>query len=967
MKMKFTFAVLFAAGSMAFSQAPVLADDIVEDGKPLFAETIVQQAESFSITPALSDLPCTHNEPKQYEGTNKRRRHKFVNPNALPQGEDPIWQKENGKAPSRAPIANFNGASSSSMPNDPSGSVGPNHYFHAINTEYQIFDKSGNSLYGPSNLGSLWAGSGNNGDPIVMYDEAADRWFISQFGSQSDNKMYIAVSKTNDPLGQYYTWTYTFSQFPDYMKYSIWHDGYYMTANMQGQNFTVFERDKMLAGDASARMIAKTQSVPANGFYCAMSAYVDGTHPPAGTPQYFFALTDDGWGGVSDGVRIYKMTTDWTAGTATVTQSQDVALSAFDSAFTSSWDDITQKGSTQKLDGLVGFLMYRANYRRFATHNSLLLCFTVDLNGSDHAGIRWVELRQADDSSNWTLYQEGTYGPDALNRWCPSISIDKQGNIGLGYAVAGSTAYPSIRYTGRKASDPLGTLTVAETVAVDGTGAITGANRFGDYGQMSVDPDGLTFWHTCEYGTSSGRKARVYSFQIGTASTCDVGVSAVTNPTNGTLTNAENISVTISNFGSDSQSNITVSYAINGGTAVTETYTGTITGGASATYTFTQTADMSAQGTYSVVATATIGCDEDNSNDSFTQAVEHLSANNVGVSALTAPTTGTGLTATETVTVTVNNYGSAAASNFPVSYTVNGGTAVTETYTGSIASGASASYSFTQTADLSTIGNYAFKAYTDMTNDSDRSNDTTAMSVGHTNCQPQADCSYGDGFTNFKLTGYNGSTINQASGCGTNGYEDYTSVSCDIRQGDTYTFEFQSGYTEQKATIWIDFNDNFVFEASEEIVTNFAFDNSGTTTFTLANDAPVGEHLMRARTNWQSDSNDACANYQYGETEDYKVNVLVINVGVEEMSNNLNMNISTVANGQYLVSVTNPSDDFSLEVYNTVGQLVYTKQVQNNGGEVNENIDLTEFAAGAFMIKVANEAATKVEKVIYKK
>lgn len=967
MKAKFTL----LAGALAFTFATAQTSQVATGGpieqketKPEISETIIQTAQNFRITPELRSLPCVNQEPKHFEGANKRRRNKFVNPEALPAGEDPIWQKSNGREAGRAPIVNFNGVSSSSMPEDPSGSVGPNHYVHAINAKYQIFDKSGNSLYGPSNLSNLWSGSQDAGDPIVMYDEEADRWFISQFQLPYNNKMLIAVSTSPDPLGSYYTYEYTFNIQPDYMKYSIWHDGYYMTANMQGQNFTVFERDKMLAGDPSARMIAKTLSVPANGFYCAMSAYVDGTHPPAGTPQYFIALTDDGWGGVSDGVRIYKMVTDWGAGDATVTTSQNVALSSFDSAFTASWDDIVQQGTSQKLDGLVGFLMYRANYRRFATHNSMVLCFTVDLDNTNHAGIRWVELRQADDNSDWTLYQEGTYGPDALHRWCPSISIDKQGNIGLGYAIAGSNMYPSIRYTGRKASDPLGTLTIAETEVVAGTGAITGANRFGDYGHMAVDPDGLTFWHTCEYGTSSGRRTRVYSFMIGTAATCDVGVSAISNPTNGTLSGSEDITVTISNYGSDSQSNITVSYSINGGTAVTETYTGTIAAGASATYTFTQTADMSTEGEYVIQATATIGCDEDDTNDTISETVEHLSANNVGVSAITSPTGGVGLTATENVTVTVNNYGSASASNFPVSYTVNGGAAVTETYTGTIASGNSASYTFTQTADMSTIGSYDFVAYTDMTNDANRNNDTTSYSTAHTNCIPTADCSYGDGFTNLTLE-----EINNSSGCGGNGYEDFTTTvnAANLVRGATHTISFSAGYDEQQVSVWIDFNDNATFEASELVVTNFPHNGTGSTTFTIAMDAALGEHLMRAKSVWQNPSDDACADAQYGETEDYKVIVNPATNVFDEWYNNLTVNAFATQRSKVIaVEVNGMTEDMTLEVYNSIGQLVHTQVVNVSQNGTMMNIDLSMHAAGAYMIKVGNQELSKIAKVISK-
>ncbi|MBL0046030.1 MAG: hypothetical protein IPP33_17040 [Flavobacteriales bacterium] len=75
----------------------------------------------------------------------------------------------------------------------------------------------------------------NAGDPIVMYDKAADRWFLAQFGSSADKKIYIAVSTTNNPMGSYYTYTYVSPQFPDYLKFCVWQDGYYMTSNQTTQ------------------------------------------------------------------------------------------------------------------------------------------------------------------------------------------------------------------------------------------------------------------------------------------------------------------------------------------------------------------------------------------------------------------------------------------------------------------------------------------------------------------------------------------------------------------------------------------------------------------------------------------------------------------------------------------------------------------------------------------------------------
>ena len=96
---------------------------------------------------------------------------------------------------------------------DPSGAAGPNHYVQAVNTSYRVFNKDGSAIpQATFSLSSLWPGSTNEGDPIVMYDRHADRWFISQF-QFNPNKILIAISETNDPTGSYYAYSFTLSQF----------------------------------------------------------------------------------------------------------------------------------------------------------------------------------------------------------------------------------------------------------------------------------------------------------------------------------------------------------------------------------------------------------------------------------------------------------------------------------------------------------------------------------------------------------------------------------------------------------------------------------------------------------------------------------------------------------------------------------------------------------------------------------
>src|SRR5690349_7548676 len=165
-------------------------------------------------------------------------------------------------------VAQRNGA----LPPDVNGDVGPNHYVQWINLSLAVFDKAGNIVAGPMNGNTLFAGftgagancaNTNSGDPIVLYDHLADRWFMTQFALPNfpNGPFYqcIAVSKTSNPAGAYYRYVYSFPKMNDYGKFGVWPDGYYMAINQftagslswAGQGIAVFERAKMLVGQSA--------------------------------------------------------------------------------------------------------------------------------------------------------------------------------------------------------------------------------------------------------------------------------------------------------------------------------------------------------------------------------------------------------------------------------------------------------------------------------------------------------------------------------------------------------------------------------------------------------------------------------------------------------------------------------------------------------------------------------------------
>ncbi len=438
-------------------------------------------------------------------------------------GNDPsIVQREfgnvNARPTNKALEQNWDGQAPSVTfrPYDPSGAVGPNHFVQAINGDtYRVWNKTGGVL-ASGNISALFPSGNGDGDPIVLYDKAADRWFMSQFaGGGGGNGIYIAISQTADPLGSWYTYEFTSPDFPDYLKFSAWQDGYYMTANY-AQKIFAFNRTKMLAGDATAEAVFQTFSLPTpGGFFVPLPGDAsDGTMPGAGTPCPIFSYTDDAWGGGNiDGVLVYNASVNW-GGTPNlaVTSAATLPTSAFDASYDASWNDIPQQGTTQKLDGIGGAMMFRAQWKTWSGYNSVVLNWAVKVSASQR-GIYWCELRQDQSTGTWSVYQNGIYAPGTESFWLGSIVMNDAGDIGLSYAKSGASTFMSLGYAGRHASDPLGTLPIAEVIAIAGSGSQTGVNRVGDYAQATLDPDGQTFWYTGEYiGAGGSAKTRIYSY-----------------------------------------------------------------------------------------------------------------------------------------------------------------------------------------------------------------------------------------------------------------------------------------------------------------------------------------------------------------------------------------------------------------------------------------------------------------------
>jgi hypothetical protein len=441
---------------------------------------------------------------------------------------DPLAAK--GSGPVNA-VSVPNAASTNGTPVDPSyrvappdttGDLGPNHYVQWVNLRYTVYNltrDANNQITGfaaasgfPKNGNTVWQGFGgpceayNDGDPLVQYDQFANRWILTQFAvSATPYTQCVAVSTSPDPTGTYYRYSYSFdTNFNDFPKMGVWSDGYYITYNMFrrgrtfiGNNVCVYEKDKMLAGQPARQICA----LASNGASL-VPADIDGTTlPPAGTALPLLSIT-------SSALQFWKYSVNWTAGTATLSGPTNVSGVAAFSRACGGGSCIPQPGTNNQLDSLGDRLNYRLSYRNLGTREALLINHAVTSGSS--TGIRWYELTKATGAANIssatpTIYQQGTFAPDSAFRWMGSAAMDKTGGIAIGYNISSASIVPSIRYAFRGPSDALGVLG-NETSILVGSGSQTGTlNRWGDYSTISVDPtDGCQLVFTTEYIPSNG-------------------------------------------------------------------------------------------------------------------------------------------------------------------------------------------------------------------------------------------------------------------------------------------------------------------------------------------------------------------------------------------------------------------------------------------------------------------------------
>ncbi len=465
-------------------------------------------------------------------------------------------------------------------PPDPTGDVGPSHYVQAVNgaaSQFAVYDKtSGALLAGPSAISGLASGicaGADGGDPQVLYDPLADRWLFSYIAPNgaSNGTLCVLISSSGDPTSTTWrTYPFAFGSFPDYPKLAVWDNAYGLTLNLHTNpaaapnnvsdpigvryTFATLDRARMLAGQPATALTFQTTRVANNllTFAPITPVGLKGFNAPKpGAPLTFVVTVDDELAffqdtliardGFFDQLYLYTVVPNFDTPASSLLTGP-VIVDVQDFQFQSNQFPLQPSGAF--LPSFTGTPMHRSTYRNLGDSEDIVLAFAdvVD-NGTLytdptlglHVAPAWLHLRRATPAASWSVADSGHVRPGdpAINRFLPGIGIDSAGNLAMAYSVmrASPAIAPSLWYTGKLAGDPMSSMPIAETVLGSGASSqapIQNVQRWGDYFDLTLDPDGCRYWFTGEYMDDANWGTRIAAWKHDTCGPPDFALSTAT-------------------------------------------------------------------------------------------------------------------------------------------------------------------------------------------------------------------------------------------------------------------------------------------------------------------------------------------------------------------------------------------------------------------------------------------------------
>ncbi|MBP9881138.1 MAG: hypothetical protein KBF44_13575, partial [Chitinophagales bacterium] len=314
--------------------------------------------------------------------------------------EDPALQKDAEIASTDISIlSNWEGLKSKYLRSDNNIAVGPNHVVQMINSALfssyiRVWNKTGDIIINKANMYDL-VGEPDYGDPNIIYDEKADRWVITFLYSDSDARLIIMASVTNDPTGEWYYYDFeTTGGFPDYEKVAVWGNSYVVTTAQANPNVYLLNRESILNGTGASPvikfLIPKFKNI---GWQAASPVQQTGSMDlPEGEPAIIWRVWDNWWHppySAVDQLELFELDIDWaTPLSATMTGPIALPIEVYNSNLCgiNSNTCLEQPGTTVRLWPLSNFITDKSKYMNFGDYQSIVGVHVCRVNEAGTAG-----------------------------------------------------------------------------------------------------------------------------------------------------------------------------------------------------------------------------------------------------------------------------------------------------------------------------------------------------------------------------------------------------------------------------------------------------------------------------------------------------------------------------------------------------------------------------------------------------
>jgi hypothetical protein len=383
---------------------------------------------------------------------------------------------------------NFLGSNCGCLPPDTNAAVSNDFVAETTNVQFRVWNKTPGNMVLNETLTALF-GSPSGGDPYVVYDDIADRWYVSAFDS-SNRGLFLAVSFDGNPVHGFRTFDLIQPPFPagmpDYQKLGFNRDAIFITFNDFGPG-----------GGAAAKIVAIDK----------LAAFAGQLRFSVSTPKFQFRAMPPAQmhGDQTGGVEWFVSTdgSDLSGSTMRVTRMTGY-LSNTAPTFMYTSLSVTPYRNALRADQPGGSITTFPNTTTTQVQFRRGHLVTAMASGTPSDNFTYPKALIFDidvTSGTPTLVNQFVVDPGTgIAAQMPTVDMDGDNRLGLTWMESSATEFLSMWV----ATLDGGTGRLTSTVAAAGAGFFSVNFRIGDYSTTVLDPDGKTFWSANEYIGDAG-------------------------------------------------------------------------------------------------------------------------------------------------------------------------------------------------------------------------------------------------------------------------------------------------------------------------------------------------------------------------------------------------------------------------------------------------------------------------------